>query len=101
MNKEEILSAAQKEGTDEREVQIKDKSIKWTYLSMVIAAAIFSFLRENQGYPIMDLTATVSFSVCIGQFYRYIKGKDKLSLLLAVIMLAVAIFATIRFFMGH
>lgn len=101
MDKEEILRKAQIEGQDEREVQIRDKSIKWTYIAMVAAAAVFSFIRENQGYPMMDLTATVSISVCVGQLYRYWKGKDKSSLLIAVIMLGVAIMATIRFFMGH
>ena len=50
MNKEEILRKAQKESNDEMEVQVKDKSMKWTYISMVIAAGIFSFIRESQGY---------------------------------------------------
>lgn len=40
MNKEEILRKAQKESNDEMEVQVKDKSMKWTYISMVIAAGI-------------------------------------------------------------
>lgn len=101
MNREEILMKAQKEGNDEMEVQVKDRSMRWTYITMVLAAAMFSFIRGEWGYPIMDLAATVSISVCAGQFYRFIKGKDKASLIIAVIMLSVAIVSTIRFFMGH
>lgn len=101
MNKEEILQKAQKEGNDEMEIQIRDRSIRWTYLAMVIAAAIFSFIRSEQGYPVMDLTATVSISVCVGQLYRFIKGRDKASLLIALLMFAVSIFSTVRFTMGY
>ena len=101
MNKEEILRKAQKESNDEMEGQVKDKSMKWTYISMVIAAGIFSFIRESQGYPMMDLTATVSISVCVGHFYRFGKCKDKSSLIIAMVMLVVFIFSTIRFIMGH
>ena len=35
MEREEILKRAQKEGNDEMEIQIKDKSIKYTYIAMV------------------------------------------------------------------
>lgn len=101
MNKEEILRRAQREGNDEMEVQTKDRAIRWTYITMVIAAAVFSFIRETQGYPIMDLTATVSISVCVGQFYRFIKSKDKSLLIIAMVMLVVSIAATVRFIMGH
>ena len=103
MNKDEILAKSRKEnqGQDEMERQIKDRSMTWTYLAMVIAAATFSFIRGEQGYPVMDLCATVSISVCVNQFYRFIKGKDKSSLLIACIMLVTFVFATIRFSMGH
>lgn len=101
MNKEEILKQAQKEGNDEMENQIKDKSMWWTYITMVLAAAVFSFIRSELGYPIMDLTATVAISVCVGQFYRFAKGKRQSSLLIACITLLIFVFATIRFMMGH
>lgn len=101
MNKEEILRKAQKESNDEMEVQVKDKSMKWTYISMVLAAGVFSFIRGMQGNPMMDLTATVSISVCVGQSYRFIKSKDKSCLIIAIVMLAVSIASTIRFIMGH
>lgn len=101
MNKDEILQKAQAEKRDEREMQIKDRSMMWSYLVMVLAAAIFSFIRSGQGLPMMDLSATVSASVCAGMTYRFIKTKAKENLILAVIMLLVAIIATVRFFMGH
>lgn len=101
MDKNEILKKAQNERIDEMEVQIRDKAIKWTYLAMVIAAAIFSFIRESQGLPIMDLCATVCFSVFVGQMYRYVKIREKSNLFMAVITLIVGIISTVRFIMGH
>ena len=101
MNKEDVLRKAQKEGNDEMEIQIRDKSMKWTYISMVIAAGIFSFIRDMQDYPMMDLTATVSISVAVGNFYRYIKCKDKSNLCIAAVMFVVFFLSTIRFIMGH
>lgn len=101
MNKDEILKKAQNERIDEMELQIRDRAIKWTYLVMVIVAAIFSFIRANQGLPMMDLCATVCYSVFVGHMYRYIKIRENSKLLMAVITLIVGIFATVRFMMGH
>lgn len=101
MDKEDILRKAQEEKTDEMEIQVRDKSMKWTYVSMVIAAGIFSFIRDMQGYPMMDLSATVALSVAVGNFYRYMKCKDKSNLIIAIVMLVVFVFSTIRFIMGH
>lgn len=101
MNKEEILKKAQAEKKDEREIQVKDKSMIWSYIVMVIAAGIFSLIRSQQGLPMMDLSATVSASVFAGMAYRFVKTKNKNNLIIAVIMLIVAIAATMRFFMGH
>ena len=101
MDREEILRKAQSENNDEMEVQIRDKSMKWTYIFMVIAAGAFSFIRDMKGYPVMDLTATVSISVAAGNFYRYIKRRDKTDLIIAIIMAVVFVVSTIRFFMGH
>lgn len=95
MNKEEILKRAQAENKDEREMQIKDKSMLWSYVAMVIVAAIFSFIRSEQGLPM------ISASVMAGMTYRYVKKRNNGDLLLALVMLLVAVLATIRFFMGH
>ena len=101
MEKDEILKKAQAEKRDERELQIKDKSMMWSYIVMVLMASIFSYIRLEQGQSIMDLTATVSSSVCAAMTYRFIKTKNKEHLLIAFIMLIIAIIATVRFFMGH
>lgn len=103
MNKEEILAKSRKEneGCDEFQLQVRDKSMRWTYITMVVVAAIFAFIREEQGLPIMDLSVTICSSVCVGQFYRFIKTKDKWCLMLAVVALIVGIFAIIRFLGGH
>lgn len=75
--------------------------MKYTYIALVISAAIFAFIRAQKDQPIMDLCATVCFSVFAGRIYCYVKTKDSTNLIMALITLRVAIFATIRFFMGH
>lgn len=100
MNKEEILKRAQNE-QDEMVVQTHDKAMKYTYIALVISAAIFAFIRAQKDQPIMDLCATVCFSVFAGRIYCYMKTKDFTNLIMALITLLVALFATIRFFMGH
>lgn len=101
MNKEEILAKAKNENSDEMELQIRDKSMRWTYLTMVIIAAIFAFIRENHGQPMMDLCVTVCASVAVGQFYRFLKSKETYCLILGLIALLVGIFALVRFCMGY
>lgn len=101
MDKNEILKMAQVENQDEMELQVKDKSMMWSYIVMVVMAAIFSFIRSEQGLPMMDLTATVSASVCAAMTYRFIKTRNKEHLFLALIMFVVAIVAIVRFVMGH
>ena len=101
MDKNEILKMAQVENQDEMELQVKDKSMMWSYIVMVVMAAIFSFIRSEQGLPMMDLTATVSASVCAAMTYRFIETRNKEHLFLALIMFVVAIVAIVRFVMGH
>lgn len=101
MNREEILKKAQYEKEDEREIQVKDKSMLWSYIAMVFAAGVFSIVRSEQGLPMMDLTATVGFSVLANNVYRFIKTREKQYLVIGLIMLSVTIMATIRFAMGH
>ena len=69
--------------------------------TMVFMAAIFSFIRSEQGLPMMDLSATVSASVFAGMTYRFIKTKKKENAIIALVMLSVVVIATISFFMGH
>ena len=101
MDKEEILKRARSEKLDEREMQVRDKSMMWSYIAMVIAAAIFSFIRSEQGLPMMDLTATVCISVFANHIYRFIKTNEMQYLIIGMIMFCVAVMATIRFAMGH
>lgn len=101
MKKEEILKKAQAEKSDEREKQIKDFSFRWTYLTMAVAAACFAYNRAAHGEPMMDLCATVCFSVCAGMAYRFVKLREKSDLLFAVITFAAACTATVRFLTGH
>lgn len=101
MDKNEILRKAQKENCDEMEKQVRDQSIKWTYLTMVLTAAVFAAIRSANGQPMMDLCVTVCASVAVGQFYRFIKTKEKSCLILGLITLAVGVIALIRFCMGH
>ena len=75
--------------------------MKYTYIALVISAAIFAFIRAQKDQPIMDLCATVCFSVFAGRIYCYVKTKDSTNLIMALITFLVAIFATIRCFMGH
>jgi hypothetical protein len=101
MNKDEILKRAQAEKNCEREIQVRDKSMMWSYIVMILVASIFSVIRSEQGVPVMDLPATVLASEFAAFAYRFIKTKEKWDLFLAVITLCVAIAAIVLFFMGH
>ena len=50
MERKEILKRAQDEKLDERELQVKDKSMMWSYIVMVIMASVFSFIRSDKVY---------------------------------------------------
>ena len=76
MERKEILKRAHDEKLDEIELQVKDKSMMWSYIVMVIMASVFSFIRSEQGLPMMDLCATVSGSVCAAMTYRFIKTRN-------------------------
>ena len=101
MERKEILKRAQDENLDERELQVKDKSMTWSYIVIVIMASVFSFIRSEQGLPMMDLCATVSGSVCAAMTYRFIKTRNIEHLIISVIMFAIMIMAIVRFCMGH
>lgn len=101
MNKEEILKKAQAENKDERELQVRDKSITYSYIVMTVMAVIFTSIRASQGLPMMDLCATVCASVCAGMTYRFFRTRNTAYLSLALITFVVMIFAIVRFAMGH
>ena len=97
MNREEILQKSRNEGFDEMEMQVRDKSMKLAYLVLLLSAAIFTFIRANNGQPTMDLCATISLSAFAGHMYRFIKTKKTNSLVIAVIMLLLTVCTTIGF----
>lgn len=101
MNREDILAKAQQEKNDEMEIRVRDQSMRWTYLAMVLTAAVFAFLRGERGEPMMDLCVTVCASVVAGQLYRFFKVRDKGCLVMGLIALAVGIFGLVRYCMGH
>lgn len=100
MNKEDILKMAQTEKIDDLELQVKDKSMMWSYLVMIVLAALFSFFKALHGFPITDLTATICASICTNAFYRYLKTRKQQDLFLAIAMFIIALIATIHFFIG-
>ena len=101
MNRDEILKKARQENRDEMAEQVKSRSMRWTYIVMVLTAAIFSFIRAERGETMMDLSVTVCASVAVGQAYQYIKLRDRGCLLLGLIALAVCILALARYCMGY
>lgn len=101
MNREEILQKSRNEGFDEMEMQVRDKSMKWTYIVLVLSATVFAFIRSNDGLSAMDMYAIICLSAFANHLYQFIKIKKISSLVIAIIMLLVSVFAIIRFFMGH
>lgn len=101
MNKEEILEKAQAEKRDEREVFLSDKSIRWTYLAIVLLTGIFTVVRGFRDQASPDLLATLCLSVSVGHIYRYIKTKDKFYLLVGICSCIVGAGSAVQFFIGY
>lgn len=97
MDKAEILKKAQNEKDDELEIQVRYKSLMYSYVVMVIAA-VFSFILSKYGQPMLDLIATVSFSLFVCNAYRFVKTKEKIYLCLGLVMFGIAI---VRFMIGY
>lgn len=100
MKKEDILKKAQEEKTDEMENSVRDRSAVWMTIAMTIAAGFFVCMREENA-PIMDLTATVSFSTAVCCIYRFFRLKQIHYLIMGLVLAAITVFAAIRFFQGH
>ena len=101
MNKEEILEKSRAEQKDERDIVIRDQSIRWTLMTMVVLSAVFAYLRATQGQTMMDLTVVVCGSVSVSFLYRYVKTKRKDLLVLGLVLLICAVVALVRFCTGH
>lgn len=100
MKKEDILKKAQAEKSDEMEKVVRDRSAVWMALAMVIAAGFFVCMRDKDA-PIMDLAATVCFSTSVCCIYRFFRLKQVHYLIMGLVLAAMTVFATIRFFQGH
>lgn len=100
MKKEDVLKKARAEKSDEMEKVVRDRSAVWMALAMVIAAGFFVCMRDENA-PIMDLAATVCFSTAVCCIYRFIRLKSVYYLILGIVLAAMTVFATIRFFQGH
>jgi hypothetical protein len=101
MNKEEILARSRRENKDEREIMVRDQSMRWTLITMAVLAVIFAFIRDSRGQTVMDLSVVVCGSCSATFIYRFIKTKRRDCLILGILSIAVAIFALIRFIMGY
>ena len=101
MKKDDILNMARQEQRDEMTERVRDQSMRWTYLVMVLTAAVFAFIRSERGQSIMDLSVTVCASVAAGQLYRFIRTRETFCLTLCLIALAVGCLALVRFCMGY
>ena len=101
MNKEEILKKGRSENKDERDEIIRDQSIKWTFMTMVLLSAVFAYLRAVQGQTMMDLTVIVCGSVSVSFLYRFFQTKRKDLLILGLVILLCAIIALVRFCTGY
>lgn len=101
MKKEEILAKAQAEKVDEREIFISDRSMRWTYLVMAVTAGIFMIVRSIRDMYAADLISVVCFSAAAGNIYRYVKTKEKWSLLAGIVLLAAGLFTAVAFFMDY
>jgi len=101
MDKEEILEKSRLENRDERDDDVRDKSLRWTLATMVILSAVFAYLRAQQGESMMDLTVVVCTSVSVSFFYRFAKTKRRELLILGVVIALAAILALVRFCTGY
>jgi hypothetical protein len=101
MNKDEILEKSRLEDRDEREEQIRDKAIKWTFLMMVLTSAIFAVIRGLKGESVLDLPVIVCSSITVFQLYKYFRLKKKEFLTFGIITLSAAAICLIGFCMGR
>lgn len=101
MKKEEILEKARAEKIDERETFISDRSMKWTYLVMALTAGIFIIVRSIRDMYAADLCSVVCFSAAAGNIYRFVKTKERWSLVAGIILIAAGIFTAVTFFIDY
>ena len=101
MNKDEILEKSRAENHDEREVAIRDRSLRWTLITMTVLSVAFACLRAYGGHSVTDLAVVVCGSVGVTFLYRFVKTKQVYFLVLSIVLLAVAVVSLIRFILEY
>lgn len=100
MNKKGLLGKSHSENKDEREEQVRYKSIKWAGTTMVLLSGVFAVIRGCKGENILDLLVVICGSVSVIHLYRYLKLKNKEYLVLGIMTLCTAIFCLIMYYIG-
>lgn len=101
MKKEEILEKSRGENQDERNETVRDKSLKWTLITMVVLSAVFAYLRGAAGQSMYDLTVVVCGSTSVSFLYRFFKTKETQFLVMGILIAAAAVMALIMYCKGR
>lgn len=101
MKKEDILKMAQNEGSDEMEKSMKNRSILWGAVAMIICLIVFTIIRRQNGQYTFDLTATICAGVAAENFFQFGKLHNKKNLLAGIIMSVGAVLSVIWFITVH
>lgn len=86
MDKKEILSRAKKE-PDEMEYVVLEKSLSLSTIIIPLLSLIFIFIRIiNKCYNISDLVLILLSQLLIQEIYRFIKMKNKKTIIILVVL---------------
>lgn len=97
MNKEEILSKAQKD-SDEMEQAVLTKSLGISTIIIPILCLLFIIMRITFAeYMISDLIVIILAQLSISEFYQYFKMKKRIMLILGICTFILAAIFTINF----
>lgn len=101
MKKEEVLEKSREENQDERNEIIRDKSLKWTLITMVVLSAVFAYLRAAAGQSTYDLAVVVCGSTSVSFLYRFFKMKQTQFLVMGILVAAAAVLSLVMFCTGR
>lgn len=97
MKKNEILEKARAEKSDEMEKFVQDKSLWCVFIVMVVCLIAFSIIRASNDERTNDLAVTVCSGVAAGNFYRFVKLRQKSYLFSAILLTVGAVTNLISF----
>lgn len=101
MKKDEILSKARAEKSDEMEQFVQDKSTIWVILAMLICLIVFSYTRLQRNMQTEDYTATLCIAIAVGNFYRFAKAKNLHYLIQGIIFGTVGVLFAVIYFLKY